>query len=122
MVEPAKSIARKIGATVVNMRFVVPLDESTIKNIASSHDLLVTIEENTVAGGAGSAINECLHRMELTNRVLNIGLPNCYDEHGERNELLAQCHLDEAGIEQQINQFMSKTPYSAVAEKLTVTQ
>ena len=122
MVEPAKSIARKIGATVVNMRFVVPLDESTIKNIASSHDLLVTIEENTVAGGAGSAINECLHRMELTNRVLNIGLPNCYDEHGERNELLAQCHLDEAGIEQQINQFMSKTPYSAVEEKLTVTQ
>ena len=122
MVEPAKNIAKKIGATVVNMRFVVPLDESTIKKIASSHDLLVTIEENTIAGGAGSAINECLHRMELSNRVLNIGLPNCYDEHGERNELLAQCNLDEAGIEQQINQFMSKTPYSAVEEKLTVTQ
>ncbi len=118
MVEPAKSIAKKIGATVVNMRFIAPLDEEMIKNIADSHESLVTIEENTVAGGAGSAINETLHRLDLGNRVLNIGLPNCYDEHGERNELLAQCQLDEAGIQQQIDQFLSSSRLEAVGEKL----
>ncbi len=119
MVEPAKSIAKKIGATVVNMRFIVPLDEAMIKDIADSHESLVTIEENTIAGGAGSAINETLHRLDLGNRVLNIGLPNCYDEHGERDELLQQCQLDEAGIQQKIDRFLSSSRFSAaVGEKL----
>ncbi len=119
MVEPAKNIAKKIGATVVNMRFVVPLDEAMIKDIANNHESLVTIEENTIAGGAGSAINETLHRLDLGNRVLNIGLPNCYDEHGERDELLQQCQLDETGIQQQIDGFLSSSRFSAaVGEKL----
>ena len=104
------------------MRFIVPLDEAMIKNIAESHRLLITIEENTIAGGAGSAINECLHRLKLTNQVLNIGLPNCYDEHGERGDLLAQCQLDEAGLESQINDFLNDGVLSAVENKITGTQ
>ena len=122
MVPPAISIAKKLGATVVNMRFIVPLDETMIKNIAESHNALITIEENTIAGGAGSAINECLHRLKLTNQVLNIGLPNCYDEHGERGDLLAQCQLDEAGLQSQIDQFLNDGLLSAVEDKITVTQ
>ena len=122
MVESAVNIGRKLGATVVNMRFIAPLDEATINQIAKSHSNLVTLEENTIAGGAGSAINECLHKMDCGNRVLNLGLPNCYDEHGERGELLAQCGLDEAGIEKQINQFLTGGHLTAVTEKITVTQ
>ena len=121
MVAPATRIAQKIGATLVNMRFVVPLDEALIKEMADSHKNLITIEENTVAGGAGSAINECLHRLGCSHRMLNIGLPNCYDEHGEREELLAQCQLDDAGIEQQINQFLNGRPLTAVADQLIGT-
>ena len=129
MVQPAINVARKIGATVVNMRFVAPLDESMVKSIAENHEMLVTLEENTIAGGAGSAINECLHKLTAIhkkhserNRVLNLGLPNCYDEHGERNELLAQCQLDEAGILQQIERFMKDEHLAAVGDKITSTQ
>lgn len=122
MVETATIIGKKLGATVVNMRFVVPLDEAMIKEIADSHDHLITIEENTIAGGAGSAINECMHKLSLNGRVLNIGLPNCYDEHGERGELLAQCGLDQEGIEQKIASFLDSGPLSTVTEKITVTQ
>jgi len=122
MVAPATRIAQKIGATVVNMRFVVPLDETIIREIANSHKSLVTIEENTVAGGAGSAINECLNRQGFSHCVLNIGLPNCYDEHGERDELMAQCQLDDAGIEKQIDQFLNGSPLAAVADQVAGTQ
>ncbi len=122
MVETATIIGKKLGATVVNMRFVVPLDEAMIKEIADSHDHLITIEENTIAGGAGSAINECIHKLNLRSRVLNIGLPNSYDEHGERDELLAQCGLDQEGIEQKIASFLDTGEISAVTEKITATQ
>ena len=122
MVESASNIGRKIGATVVNMRFIVPLDSTLISQIANSHDYLITVEENTIAGGAGSAVNECLHKLKANNQVLNIGLPNCYDEHGERGELLTQCGLDEAGIERQINGFLDGGHLSAVTEQITVTQ
>ncbi len=122
MVEPVISIGKKLGATVVNMRFVVPLDEALIKEIADSHDHLITVEENTIAGGAGSAINECLNKFSLSNRVLNIGLPNCYDEHGEREELLAQCGLDKESIEKKINRFLDTGQLSSIAEQFTVTR
>jgi len=123
MVAPALAIGRRLGATVVNMRFIVPIDEALIKHMADSFDHLITVEENTIAGGAGSAVNECLNKLGLSCRVLNIGLPNCYDEHGERGELLAQCGLDEAGIEKQINTFIDNhRQLSAVTEKITVTQ
>ena len=120
MVGAAVTAGSEIGATVVNMRFVVPLDESLIAELAASHEALITVEENTISGGAGSAINESLHKQHINLPVLNIGLPNNYGEHGERNELLAECQLDVDGIRQQINQYLEKIKPVASAEKLSV--
>lgn len=122
MVPAAISIGDEIGATVVNMRFILPLDEQLIENMAASHEALITIEENTISGGAGSAINECLHKLGLQTKVLNIGLPNDYADHGERGELLADCKLDEAGIRQQIESFLDTASLSPGVDKLSVTQ
>ncbi len=98
MVTPALSAGEQLGATVVNMRFVKPLDEQVILEQAVANELLVTIEENAVMGGTGSAVNECLAAHGLTVPVLNLGLPDDFGEHGAREELLALCGLDAAGI------------------------
>ena len=102
MVQPAAAVGEKLNATVVNMRFVKPLDEELILSQAMQHELLVTVEENALAGGAGSAVNECLTAHGVYVPVLNIGLPDDFVDHGERTELLASCGLDAAGIEAQI--------------------
>ncbi|MCK5718945.1 MAG: 1-deoxy-D-xylulose-5-phosphate synthase [Thiomargarita sp.] len=95
----ALSAAEKLDATVVNMRFVKPLDDKMVVKIAQNHDLLVTIEENVIMGGAGSAVNECLHHHQIINTaVLNLGLPDQFIEHGDTATLLSRCGLDEAGI------------------------
>ncbi|MEI8574944.1 1-deoxy-D-xylulose-5-phosphate synthase, partial [Methylomonas sp. WH-1] len=86
------------GATVVNMRFVKPLDEALILELAKSHDVIVTVEENVIAGGAGSAVNEFLQAQNILMPVLNIGLPDRFVEQGSREELLALCGLDTKGI------------------------
>jgi len=90
--------AQEMDATVVNMRFVKPLDTDMLQTIAASHELIVTIEENVVAGGAGSAVNEWLLANGLSNRVINLGLPDRFVEHGATSQLLAECGLDAAGI------------------------
>ncbi len=122
MVSAAVTVGREINATVVNMRFILPLDEELIKQIATTHDTLITIEENTISGGAGSAINECLHRLDQQSRVLNIGLPQEYSDHGERDELLADCQLDEAGVRHQIEIFLNTASVPHAAEVISVTQ
>lgn len=88
----------ELEATVINMRFICPLDENTIVKAAETHDLIVTIEDNMVAGGAGSGVNEILAARGLLIPVINMGLPAHFIGHGERNELLAECGLDAAGI------------------------
>ncbi len=98
MLAPAVIVGNELGATVVNMRFIKPLDESLILELARTHDLLVTLEENTVRGGAGSAVNEFLAASGRMVDCLNLGLPDEFIEHGERNELLRDCGLDVAGI------------------------
>jgi 1-deoxy-D-xylulose-5-phosphate synthase len=80
------------------MRFVKPLDTALIERLAADHELLVTIEENAVMGGAGSAVNECLAAAGLTVPVLNLGLPDRFIEQGGRDELLADCGLNGPGI------------------------
>lgn len=90
--------AEQLNATVVNMRFVKPLDVETILQVANQHQLLVTIEENVVMGGAGSAVNECLQAHALSMPVLNLGLPNQFIEQGDTSILLAQCGLNTEGI------------------------
>ncbi len=102
MLAPALEAGAAFNATVVNMRFVKPLDEELVRELARTHDLLVTVEENVVAGGAGSAVNECLMAAGLPTRVVNLGLPDRFIEHGDHREQLAQCGLDAAGIRRTI--------------------
>jgi 1-deoxy-D-xylulose-5-phosphate synthase len=106
MVTPALEAGEAFNATVVNMRFVKPLDEALVRDLAHSHDLLVTVEENVVAGGAGSAVNECLTAAGIATRVVNLGLPDEFIEHGSPREQLAQCGLDAAGIRRTILRYM----------------
>ncbi len=90
--------AEQLNASVVNMRFVKPLDVEMILNMAKSHELIVTVEENVIMGGAGSAVNETLHANGINSTVLNLGLPDHFLEHGTQAEILADCDLDVAGI------------------------
>jgi len=94
----ALEAAEKINATVVNMRFIKPLDEKLVIEMAQQHELIVTIEDNAIAGGAGSAINELLVSMDHPPTILNLGLPDKFVEHGNRDVLLSDCGLDAEGI------------------------
>jgi 1-deoxy-D-xylulose-5-phosphate synthase len=98
----ALEIASELDATVVNMRFVKPLDESMVLEMARRHDLLVTLEENSLAGGAGSAVHECLMRRNVQVPLLQLGLPDRFIEHGTRDEALREAGLDCEGIRQAI--------------------
>jgi 1-deoxy-D-xylulose-5-phosphate synthase len=102
MVHRCLDIATQLDATLVNMRFIKPLDSAIIKTLGSTHDLLVTVEENAVAGGAGSGVNEVLAEMGLSVQVLNIGIPDQFIEHGSREDCLADAGLDTASIRARI--------------------
>ena len=98
MLAPALEAAEQLNATVANMRFVKPLDEKLIAELAASHNVLVTIEENCIAGGAGSGVNETLAAQGYQGMALNLGLPDTYVEHGNPEDMLAECGLDKDGI------------------------
>jgi 1-deoxy-D-xylulose-5-phosphate synthase len=98
MVEPCRVVAQQLDATLINMRFVKPLDREAIVLAAARHAHLVTVEENAVAGGAGSGINELLAAEGLKADILNIGLDDNYIQHGTREECLHQAGLDSEGI------------------------
>jgi 1-deoxy-D-xylulose-5-phosphate synthase len=105
MVTPALTVGKQLGATVVNMRFVKPLDKDLILELAKTHDTFVTVEENMLAGGAGSAVNEFLQSQRILMPVLNLSLPDEFIEQGTREELLSDCGLDAAGILTSIENF-----------------
>lgn len=98
VLEAATAAADQLGATVANMRFVKPLDEALVERLARDHALLVTVEENVIAGGAGAAVNEHLAAAGIGTRVINLGLPDRFVGHGSQAELLAECGLDRDGI------------------------
>ncbi len=108
MVTPSLQAAETLNATVANMRFVKPLDEALIRQLASDHDLLVTVEEHAIMGGAGSAVNELLAQHNILKSVLNLGIPDAFIEHAAHNEMLSACGLDAQGIENAINQRMMR--------------
>ncbi|WP_027589821.1 1-deoxy-D-xylulose-5-phosphate synthase [Pseudomonas sp. RL] len=95
----ALKVGETLDATVVDMRFVKPLDEALVRQLAAEHELLVTIEENSIMGGAGSAVSEFLASEAIVKPLLHLGLPDRYVEHAKPAEMLAECGLDEAGIE-----------------------
>ncbi len=99
---PALQAAEALDATVVNMRFVKPLDVAMLLEVARSHEAIVTVEEGCVMGGAGSAVGECLAAHGLALPLLQLGLPDQIIEHGDPNKLLSMCGLDAAGIEQAV--------------------
>jgi 1-deoxy-D-xylulose-5-phosphate synthase len=103
MVGACEVIGERLDATVVNLRFVKPLDEELVLKIASKHHALVTVEENAVAGGVGSAINEALAANGVTMPVLNLGIPDRFIEHGSREDCLVSAGLDMSSIETAIN-------------------
>jgi 1-deoxy-D-xylulose-5-phosphate synthase len=102
MVAPAISIGQQLGLTVVNMRFVKPLDTDLLESLAASHNLLITLEENAIPGGAGAGVLEYLSDSGNTTPIKIIGLPDEFVEHGSRDELLSYCKLDEAGLLDQV--------------------
>ena len=102
MVTPALAAAEALDATVADMRFVKPLDVELVKQLAASHELIVTIEENAIMGGAGAACSEALAAAGIAKAVLHLGLPDLYVDHGDPAKLLSDCGLDTAGIEASI--------------------
>ncbi|WP_313202885.1 1-deoxy-D-xylulose-5-phosphate synthase [Pseudomonas sp.] len=104
----ALQVAGQINATVVDMRFVKPLDEALVLELAASHELLVTIEENSIMGGAGAAVGEFLAREGVVKPLLHLGLPDIYVEHAKPAQMLAECGLDAAGIEASVKARMAK--------------
>jgi len=108
MVQVCREVADQAGATLLDMRFVKPLDRQAILNVAATHARLVTVEENAVAGGAGSAVNELLAAERISLPILNIGLDDCYIQHGTRAECLHLAGLDAQGIVQKIQAFQKQ--------------
>jgi 1-deoxy-D-xylulose-5-phosphate synthase len=102
MVAPCSGIAERLDATLVNMRFVKPLDEDLVCRLAATHECVITVEENAVAGGAGSAVSECLAEHGIEHEVHRIGIPDRFIEHGSREDCLAMAGLDAAGLERAI--------------------
>jgi len=104
MVAPALQAAEQINASVADMRFIKPLDTALVAQLAASHDLLVTVEEACVMGGAGSAVAEALAAAGIVMPLLQLGLPDQFIDHGDAQQLLAQCGLDAAGLVASIQQ------------------
>ncbi|SOZ98334.1 1-deoxy-D-xylulose 5-phosphate synthase; flavoprotein, thiamin-binding [Cupriavidus taiwanensis] len=119
MVQPALGAAEALDATVADMRFVKPLDVALVKRLAADHDYLVTVEEGSVMGGAGSAVLEALAEAGIDKPVLTLGLPDRFVDHGDPAYLLQQCGLDAAGIERSVRErFGLDQPQVTVASRV----
>ncbi len=103
-----QEVADKLDATVIDMRFVKPLDTAKLDELVRDHDVLVTVEENAIRGGAGSAVGEYLFEKQYMVKLLNLGLPDFFVPQGSQYEMLAELKLDAKGIEEQIRQFIEK--------------
>ena len=98
LVPAAQQAGEALGLTVVNMRFVKPLDRALVLELANSHEGFVTLEDNVVAGGAGSGVAELLAAEGVLLPILHLGLPDAFQHHASREDLLAEAGLDAAGI------------------------
>lgn len=106
----AAQVAEELGATVINMRFIKPLDQALVLQVAGQHRLLVTLEENVVMGGAGSAVAECLSAHDCSVPLIQLGLPDRYQEHGTQAEQLADAGLTPDAVLSRIRHALSERP------------
>jgi len=107
MLAPCLAAAEELNATVVNMRFIKPLDDELVASLAANHNLLVTVEENTIMGGAGSAVAESLYKQKIYTKILQLGLPDTFIDQGDHAQMLANCGLDKDGIIDSVNSTLS---------------
>ncbi|WP_292757952.1 1-deoxy-D-xylulose-5-phosphate synthase [Methylophaga sp. UBA2689] len=107
LLHAALDAAETIDATVVNMRFVKPLDTTLLDEIAATHELIITIEENALMGGAGSAVNEYFQQQGIDTNLRIMGLPDHFIEHGDHGQMLSACGLDASGIIDTINRYFA---------------
>ena len=108
MTAVALEIAEHFNASVFDMRFIKPLDTDTIRQAAQHHHCLISIEDGVVQGGVGEAIGACLRDAGLQTPFLPLGIPNHFQEHGSRDELMADAGLDAAGLSHSIQQWMKQ--------------
>ena len=109
LLESCTTATKQLSATLINMRFVKPMDETLLKEVAQTHDILVTVEDNAIKGGAGSGVNEFLLRENISIAILNIGIPDEYLEHAEREQQLTSIGLDASGLVKSILSFHQVT-------------
>ena len=115
LLSEAMQAADELNATLVNMRFVKPIDEALIRTISASHQRIVTLEDNAIQGGAGSAVNEFLSKEDIQIPTTNLGIPDCYIEHATREQQLEEINLTAVGIVGQINQLEETVSTVSVA-------
>jgi len=108
MLTEAQQSAKSLGATLVDMRFIKPLDTNLIAQLTETHDVIVTVEDNAIAGGAGSAVNEFILTQGTTGvKVLNIGIPDQFVKHGTQEEVHHELALDSEGITAKVELFLA---------------
>ena len=101
-------LAKKNGASVIDMRFVKPIDENIIISICKTHEYIFTVEDNVILGGAGSAVNEVVHKNNIRANIINLGVPDNIVSHGSQDEIFADLGLDVHGLENQTNDHIKK--------------
>jgi 1-deoxy-D-xylulose-5-phosphate synthase len=116
MVAPCAAVADKLDASLVNMRFIKPMDEAVVVEMAESHDVLVTVDENAIAGGAGGAVNEILAARGIAQIILNLGLPDRFLQHGSREDMLADAGLTSEAILASIETYVGKLAIAGKAQ------
>jgi 1-deoxy-D-xylulose-5-phosphate synthase len=121
LLDAALEAGDRLGATVIDMRFVKPIDEKTIEDLSATHKLFVTIEENAVMGGAGAAVNEFLVAAELKTPVINLGLPDRHIPQGIQSQMRADCGLDAEGIIRAVRNSSHATPATSYGEQVQGT-
>jgi 1-deoxy-D-xylulose-5-phosphate synthase len=115
LLHPCLAVAERLGLTVADMKFIKPLDAELALELARSHEALVTVEEGSLMGGAGSAVAEALAAAGVTVPLLHLGLPDQFIEHGDPGKLLSLCGLDAVGIEAAIVRRFGPSPALAAA-------
>ena len=107
LLENAKLAAEHLDATLVDMRFIKPIDQALLRELSADHPVFVTLEDNAIMGGAGSAVNEFILNNQLPIQVLNLGIPDEFIKHGTQDEMHAEMGLDSHGLKQAIEQFLN---------------